>query len=134
MIRRCNSSKGFFRSGERGDVLTEALISVLLFAIAGVGITYIVSTVTSSQRDFKVQQQVINELRTKLQQGADSAGLCGSGALETENFSAEISVQGCAQTTATVGGISISGVQTPVSLSVDIDGLGSVRVGGRYAQ
>lgn len=115
---------------QRGDMLIEALISMLLFAIAGMGISYITSNVSVSQRELKVQQQVVNELRSRVQNRVDTTELCGGSTFDTENFTSTVTVSGCAVTTATVGATTINNVYAPVVLSATVEGLGEIRVGG----
>lgn len=121
---------------QRGDMLTEAMIGMLLFAVAGMGISFISSKVAVSQRDAKVQHQVINELRSMVINRADTTELCSNGSsLRTDNFSTRVSVQqGCVATTATVNGVAISNVYAPIVLSATLDAIGEVRVGGYIEQ
>jgi len=116
-------------------MLTEAIISMLLISLAGMGITYVVSSVSASQREFKVQQLVVNELRSKVQNRSNSNELCGSGSLSTSNFATEIQViNGCAPTKATItlpSGVAteIVGVSAPIVLSANPENIGSIVVG-----
>lgn len=127
-------SEAFSASRSRGDMLTEAIISMLLIGLAGMGITYVISDVSVSQREFKVQQQVVNELRSKVQNRVSNDQLC-SGAEKTANFDAEIHViGGCNLASATVtlpGGasVAIDNVHPPVVLGASLD-VGDVVVGG----
>ncbi|WP_018416135.1 hypothetical protein [Teredinibacter turnerae] len=118
---------------QRGDVLAESLIGVLLFAVAGVGISHVAAKMSVAQRDNKVHQQVINELRSKVQNRADSTSLCGTGGFATDNFGAEVEVAGCDLTTASVGGLVISEVSRPVVLSARLNGV-DYQVGGVVQQ
>lgn len=123
-------------SRSRGDMLTEAIISMLLIGIAGMGITYVVSSVSNSQRDFKVQQQVVNELRSKIQNRASRDDLCTAGPGNTANFDVAVTrVSGCDPVQATVSGAGITtktidGVYSPMILTAAPSGIGTVRVGG----
>lgn len=130
MCRYRYSDMRVFCRSQRGDMLIEALISMLLFAIAGMGISYIAANVSVSQRELKVQQQVINELRSRVQNRPDTTDLCDGTTFDTENFTNTVTVSGCAATTAVVGGITIDNVYAPVELSVTVEGLGEIRVGG----
>jgi len=118
---------------QRGDIFIESLIAVLLFAIAGAGSSFVTSKMSVSQRDAKVQQQVINELRSMVVNRQESNDLCGGTAIKTDNFSADVNIQGCNLGTAVVNGLSISDVNLPliVSSTVNVDGQTlAVRVGG----
>lgn len=116
---------------QRGDILAESMIGVLLFAIAGMGISHIASNVAVSQRDAKVQHQVVNELRSLVINRSNSDALCANTALSTQNFSSQITVNGCTATSATVNGVAVSNVNAPIVLSAQINGIGEVRVGGQ---
>ncbi|GGP20476.1 PulJ/GspJ family protein [Silvimonas iriomotensis] len=63
---------------QRGATLFEGLIAMLLVAIVGVGLTYILSRSALSQTTLNVQNTVINQVRTQLMQsGGGMRGLCG---------------------------------------------------------
>ena len=119
---------------QRGDILSESIIAVLLFAIAGVGITHITSKVAVAQRDAKVQQQVVNEMRSIVMNRQDATQLCNGAALSTESFQTEITVHGCATTTATVNGVNLSGISAPLVLAANVAELGEIHVGGVVAE
>jgi len=51
---------------QKGDMLLEALISMLLMAIVALGVTFALSRVAANARDTKVHVQVVNQLRQKL--------------------------------------------------------------------
>ncbi|KPA91582.1 hypothetical protein ACMGT0_27970 [Pseudomonas sp. RHF3.3-3] len=61
---------------QRGDVLLESLIGILLMATIGLGITYASSRAAISQRDMKLQNIVVNQMRSLLEQ--NGALLCSS--------------------------------------------------------
>ncbi|MGY2236386.1 type IV pilus modification PilV family protein [Pseudomonas gingeri] len=63
---------------QRGDVLLESLIGILLMAIVGLGITYAASRAAVSQRDMKLQNIVVNQMRSLLEQ--NGALLCSTNA------------------------------------------------------
>ncbi|WP_273821513.1 hypothetical protein [Pseudomonas asplenii] len=64
------------RRHQRGDVLLESLIGILLMATIGLGITYASSRAAISQRDMKLQNIVVNQMRSLLEQ--NGALLCSS--------------------------------------------------------
>lgn len=72
---------------QRGDVLIESLIGVLLMAIIGLGVIYAVSRVMVTQRDMNLQNIAVGQMRTLLQQYGTS--LCPG---ETNNAKAVLSL------------------------------------------
>ncbi|MCD9030604.1 hypothetical protein LDO32_02500 [Luteimonas sp. Y-2-2-4F] len=62
------------RSGQRGDVLLEALIGVALLALLGAGLGHVAARVAASQRDAKVESFAVEQLRLALQM--DGLSLC----------------------------------------------------------
>ena len=57
------------KNKQRGDILIEALIGMLLLAIIGLGLVYIISRVSVSQKDMNLHNLVMSTLREKLQAG-----------------------------------------------------------------
>ncbi|GGP26343.1 hypothetical protein GCM10010971_21620 [Silvimonas amylolytica] len=53
---------------QRGATLFEGLIAMLLVAIVGVGLTYVLSRSALSQTTLNAQNTVINQVRTQLMQ------------------------------------------------------------------
>lgn len=62
------------RAAQRGDILIEAIVGVLLTAIIGAGMAYVASRIAATHRDAKVEQMVVERLREQLQR--DGTGLC----------------------------------------------------------
>ena len=62
------------RRRQRGDIMLEALVGVLITSVIGAGLAHVVGRVLSSQRDAKVENLVVEQLRSQLQ-GA-GVGLC----------------------------------------------------------
>lgn len=62
------------RRRQRGDMMLEALVGVLITSVIGAGLAHVVGRVLSSQRDAKVENLVVEQLRSQLQ-GA-GVGLC----------------------------------------------------------
>lgn len=48
---------------QRGDILLESLIGIVLMAIIGLGMTYASSRAAVSQRDMKVQNIAVSQMR-----------------------------------------------------------------------
>lgn len=127
-------------ASQRGDMLIESLIGLLLFAIAGMGVSHITAKTAVAQRDGKVQDQVINELRSMVINRQNVTDLCSDGSsYSTTNFNKSVEVlSGCDATTASisVGGatVTIGGVYAPMVLTTklsDDDDNSLVRVGGQ---
>lgn len=108
---------------QQGDFLLEALIGMVLMAIISMGVVYVTSKASVSQRDMQVQEIAISQLRNLLQNGV---GLCDAGQTVTlpGNGAAAIQTQGCAANqpvdlVAVIGASSIA-VPSPVVMSVNI--------------
>ncbi len=72
MSRFCESSP---RAGrQRGDVLLEALVGVLITAVVGAGMAHVASRISVSQRDAKIEMLAVNHMRDLLQ--SKGVGLC----------------------------------------------------------
>ncbi|MBV6753291.1 hypothetical protein KV580_23475 [Pseudomonas chlororaphis] len=63
---------------QRGDILVEALFGILLMSIIGLGITYVASRAAVSQRDMKLENIVVSQMRSLLEQ--NGALLCTTNA------------------------------------------------------
>jgi len=63
---------------QRGDILVESLVGILLMMIIGLGITYVASRAAVSQRDMKLENIVVSQMRTLLEQ--NGALLCTTNA------------------------------------------------------
>ena len=63
------------RRRQRGDMMLEALVGVLITSVIGAGLAHVVGRVLSSQRDAKVENLVVEQLRSQLQ--GEGVGLCG---------------------------------------------------------
>ncbi|PZU25846.1 MAG: hypothetical protein DI584_12975 [Stenotrophomonas sp.] len=116
------------RCRQRGDIMLEALVGVLITSIIGAGLAHVMANVMNNQRDAKVENLVVERLRDSLQ--TQGVGLCGSGTLEIgmpngESRSAAVS---CESATATVAMAGIARtVEAPqrVDLTVAATDLGS---------
>lgn len=53
---------------QRGDVLMESLIGLVLMSVIGLGVTYATSRTLVSQRDMNVQNLAVAQMRNLLQQ------------------------------------------------------------------
>lgn len=109
---------------QRGDFLLEALIGMVLMAIVSMGVVYVTSKASVSQKDMQVQEIAIAQLRHRLQSGVD---LCAANQTITlpGGATAPITTQGCdgaapATLTAVIEGFSIAGVPSPVVMSASL--------------
>jgi type II secretory pathway pseudopilin PulG len=113
---------------QRGDMLLEALVGVLITSVIGAGLAHVAGGVLNSQRDAKVENLVVEHLRDRLQH--HGVGLCAGGSFEITlpaGQKPKVSVA-CEAVSATirVGGIERV-VKAPkrVDLSVSASDLGS---------
>lgn len=97
---------------------------MVLMAIVSMGVVYVTSKASVSQKDMQVQEIAIAQLRDRLQSGVD---LCAAN--QSINLpggtTAPITIQGCdgtvpATLTAEIGGVSIEGVPSPVVMSASL--------------
>jgi Tfp pilus assembly protein PilV len=99
---------------QRGDVLLEALISVLVMSIIGAGTAYITAKMAISAENVRINGAAVTQMRTLLQQYGP--GLCSGSAnssmasvIMPANFSVQqLDVQCSTTNKVTVGGISVS--------------------------
>ena len=61
---------------QRGDMLLEALVAVLITSLIAAGLAHVQSRLMANQRTTKVERLVVGQLREQLQNGG--TGLCGS--------------------------------------------------------
>ncbi|WP_188150332.1 hypothetical protein [Teredinibacter waterburyi] len=130
--RRRGSSAGMDTlSRVRGDILIESLIGMLLFGIAGMGASYISSSVSVSQKDMKVQDLVVTEMRSRVMNRTSASEYCDGSAIAPVTVAGtEIAVTAtCNTVSATVNSVSIANISAPITLNATIESLGDVRVG-----
>lgn len=113
---------------QRGDMMLEALVGVLITSIIGAGLAHAVANVMNSQRDAKVENLVVERLRDSLQ--TQGVGLCGSGTLEISmpNGESKNAAVSCEAATATIAMAGVArSVDAPqrVDLTVAATDLGS---------
>ena len=94
---------------QRGDILLESLIGIVLMAIVGLGLVYSASRVAVSQKDMNQQNIVVSQMRALLQQ--QGRALCSGSTPSISippNESIELIVH-CsdAPTTVTVGSLAV---------------------------
>lgn len=135
------------RSKQRGDFLIESLIGLLLMAIIGMGVVFVTSRMSVSQKDMRMQEIAVNQMRALLlNNGTGGINLCATppsvklpGVADSD---IETEVIGCHPTNmtvdmieVTVGGVSIGQMPKPLFISVTSDALGGeVIVGGSRSE
>ena len=137
--------KHFFRQHklhQRGDFLIESLIGLVLMAIIGMGVVFVTSKMSVSQKDMRLQEIAVNQMRALLlNNGTGGIDICTvapqvklPGIPDTD---IDVDVIGCGETTpATVAGVPIAEVPKPLFISVSLEndnpafGGGEVIVGG----
>jgi Tfp pilus assembly protein PilV len=103
---------------QRGDMMLEALIAVLITSLIGGGLAHVASRVMNSQRDAKVENLVVERLRDSLQ--SQGIGLCAAGSLD-------IAMPGGSNTKATVAcevasaNVTLNGVTRAVDAPQRVD-------------
>jgi len=134
MKKKLLSSINFCHGRQQGGTLAEAMIGLALSAVLILGAMYASSKSLVSQRNMRLQEIVIDQLRSKLISDVD---LCVGSPTVTlpDGESLDVTVMGCGDTTAiSVFGSSVVDVPAPLSLTVESDKLGgTVRVGTTWA-
>jgi len=119
----------FDRPGQqRGDVLLEALFAVLITSLIGGGLAHVAARVMNSQRDAKVENLVVENLRGALQR--EGVGLCSRSAVQIAlpgggNAEAAIACEAASATVAMAGVSRAVDVPQRVDLTVVASALGS---------
>ena len=112
----------FSRHSQRGDVLIEALVGVVITALIGAGMAHVTARIVSSQHDSAVDALVVNDLRNVMQvSGVDLCNDAGPlaekrGLPEALHEGVALSVADCAAATEEVveiGGVSFQGMLPP---------------------
>lgn len=108
-----------FSSGprrQRGDILMESLIGVVLMSIIGLGVTYATSRVLVSQRDMNVQNLAVAQMRNLLQQYGTT--LCGG---QPNNAKAVLNLPAALSDSALSLDVTCSAAPTVVVQGVTVD-------------
>lgn len=105
---------------QRGDFLLESLIGMVLMAIIGMGVVFVTSKVTTSQKDMRMQEIVVNKLRTMLiRNGTDAFDICTDalGFTLPNGDTVAVTTQGCnSPTSAVINGFTVAGIPKPIFL------------------
>lgn len=107
-------SRSFSGNGrkERGDILMESLIGVVLMSIIGLGISYASSRAAVTQRDMKLQNVAVSQMRNLL--ALNGKALCTNTSLATITVPPQTSAIGLdvtctAATAVNIGGRTVTG-------------------------
>ena len=114
---------------QRGDFLLESLIGMVLMAIIGMGVVFVTSKVSTTQRDMQIQEIAINQMRAELiKNGTGSSNICDGAApniLMPTGSPLSSQLQGCDGTEAAKVNVTIEGttvaVPRPVFISVNLE-------------
>lgn len=133
---------------QRGDFLIESLIGLLLMAIIGMGVVFVTSRMSVSQKDMRMQEIAVNQMRAELlKHGTNGINICDTTpqvelpGVDPSDITVE--VIGCDEfdetkvgtTKAVINGVNIDDVPKPLFISVKSDVLGGeVIVGGRRSE
>lgn len=103
---------------QRGDIMLEALVGVLITSIIGAGLAHVVANVMNSQRDAKVENLMVERLRDSLH--GQGVGLCGSNTLQISlpNGATKNAAVSCEAATAT---LAMAGVERTVEAPQRVD-------------
>lgn len=108
------------RATQRGDILLESLIGVLLAGILGAGIAHVASRISAGQYEAKTEQIVVERLRDRLQR--DGVTLCDAAPFAIDlsrEARAEVSVE-CSPPDKLEVGVHGAHREVPVPREVDL--------------
>lgn len=128
MMSPCNGNK---RSQQRGDMLLEALIGIVLLGLLGMGLSYAVARIVVQQRYANTQDLALGQMRHILETQGMQA-LCGGfvKALQLESPSASFSITPTVQCTSTAVMVTVPASGQLPAIAAPID---SVVTEMRYA-
>jgi Tfp pilus assembly protein PilV len=119
---------------QRGDMLIESMVGLLLMSIMGLALSLAVGKTSIGQKDMAVRNLAVTQLRDLLQRnGMDALDLCTQNPkiVLPNGLNLQVTVSGCATTSMTVGGVALTNVQAPLRLTVSDPVLGGqISVGG----
>jgi type II secretory pathway pseudopilin PulG len=111
---------------QRGDFLIESLIGLVLMAIIGMGVVFVTSKMSVAQKDMRLQEIAVNQMRALLlNNGTGGINICSvppqvklPGIPDAD---IDVDVIGCNETvTASIGGVAIADVPKPLFISVSL--------------
>tara|TARA_B100001109_G_scaffold104011_1_gene84848 strand:- start:2422 stop:2844 length:423 start_codon:yes stop_codon:yes gene_type:complete len=126
------------RIRQQGNFMIEAMVSMLLASMLIIGAMYMSSRSLVAQRDMRLQEIVIDQLRAVLVSNqSGGSDICSASPQVTlpDGETLAVTVLGCGvETVVNINGINVADVPAPISLSVESDKLGgTVRVGSTWA-
>jgi len=100
---------------QRGGILIESLIGLLILGLIGGGIMHTTARMTVAQRDMTVQNIAVSQMRSILMSGTTPAGgdVCVTAPtlqLPDSEDAVDVTVKGCGLAPMTISGITIDGV------------------------
>ena len=131
-------------TNQRGGILIESLIGLLILGLIGGGIMHTTARMAVAQRDMAVQTIAVSQMRTMLMTGKNSTGsdICTSApSVQVPGSSSPVSIQvrGCEPVAMSISGVSIGGtalspqpVTSPRTRVFEMgDGAQLLRIGGK---
>jgi hypothetical protein len=143
-VHSTNQIGGQLLKSQRGGILIESLIGLLILGLIGGGIMHSTARMAVAQRDMTVQNIAVSQMRTMLMTGKNAAGgdVCAAAPsiqLPGSREPVNITVKGCALAPMSISGIKIDGAalaaQTISAARPRVFEIGTgaelVRVGGK---
>src|SRR5690606_14568354 len=100
-------------ASQKGGMLIESLIGMLILSLIGGGVMHATARMTSSQHEMTINHLAVSQMRTMLMTRADAgADLCSGAHTITLPGQAEpkdVTVKGCSLAPAKINGIKIGG-------------------------
>lgn len=122
------------RKHQRGDMLVEAMIGLLLMGILGTALVLAAGRANAALGEITVRNGVVTQLRQMLEKnGGSGTDLCNkpTQVVLPDSRTLQVLVTGCQLVSVRVGGVTVGSVHQPLKLQVKDDALGGViSVGG----
>ncbi len=116
---------------QRGDMMLEALVGVLITSLIGAGLAHVAANMMNNQRDAKVENLVVERLRDNLH--STGVGLCSGSTVEivlpTGNKNANIRCEAASANVSMAGVTRAVNAPQRVDLTVSASDLGGRRAG-----
>lgn len=113
----CTKSVKPSAESQKGGMLIESLIGMLILSLIGGGVMHATSRMTSSQHEMTINNLSVNQMRTMLMTRSDGgADLCSGShsiSLPGQQEAQTLTVKGCATAPAKINGIRIGGSAVP---------------------
>lgn len=131
-------------TNQRGGILIESLIGLLILGLIGGGIMHTTARMAVAQRDMAVQTIAVSQMRTMLMTGKNATGtdICTSATsvqVPGSRDPVSLQVEGCEPVAMSISGVTIGGTalsaQTVTSARTRVIEMGTgaelVRIGGK---